>query len=727
MIDEKRLELAFELIKDENWRLFERYASAFFASEYPNLRTMANPSGDDGRDAEIFSPEGRPNIALQYSVTTKWKEKIKKTAKRLEETGNKCTVLIYATNQLIGASADDIRRDILNDYGMFLDIRDRSYFLERFRHDDSRQRISDELARQLVDPLLESKGIIQRKAQALTPGESRAALVFLELQWADEVREKGLTKITFEALVRSALRDTSLENPMDLAEIYQRVCEMLPEHDKEFALREIDKALRRLDKTVVRHYQKEERYCLTNEEVERLKKRLVELQVEDEALKGEIVESITALSDSSSLLSTNLEEAQASARAAIERFFMERGELFVEAIGSGQLQAIGLEDIKTICQKELAKTLVMASQKPIEVDALARSVEKLLVTPTRQISRYLRSLSDAYTLRAFLRQTPDVQEAVKKMFSFGEIWLDTSIVLPLVAESLLPRPDRNFQRLIAAAAAAGLSLKVTPGVIEEVERHMNRAQVCAATPSQTWQGPIPYLLSVYVFRGYDTCTFPDWLSTLRGSVRPEDDIAEYVGRMFKVSRQDIAEDTARVPQELRTEVQAVWQEIHLERRQRRSDWDELVALRMASHDVENYVGVIARRNKEQDSALGYTSWWLTLDQQAFEVVKKLSRHVLGRFQSPVMSTDFLANYLAVGPLRGRLANTDGPLPVSLDVAVTDGLSRELFDLAGEIRKRNAGQPESFIQRQVRDGLDQAKRRTGEIHARGLSLSEDIDR
>lgn len=726
MMDEKRLELAFELLKDDNWRLFERYASAFFASEYPNLRTMANASGDDGRDAEIFSPEGRPNIALQYSVTTKWKEKVRKTAKRLEETGNKCAVLIYATNQLIGANADDLKRDILSEYAMFLDVRDRSYFLERFRQDESRQRISEELARQLVDPLLESKGIIQRKAQVLTPGESRAALVFLELQWADDVREKGLTKITFEALVRSALRDTSLDNPMDLAEIYQRVCEMLPEHDREFALREIDKALRRLDKTVVRHYQKEERYCLTNEEVERLKKRFVELQVEDEALKGEIVESILALSDEGGLLSTHLEEAQASARASIERFFMERGELFVEALGSGQLQAIGLDDIRAICKEELAKILSTSAQHPKEIEALARSVEKLLVTPTPQVSTYLRSLSDAYTLRAFLRQTPDVQEAVKKMFSVGEIWLDTSIILPLIAEGLLPGPDRNFRRLIAAAVAAGLSLKVTPGVVEEVERHMNRAQVCAATPSHAWQGPIPYLLSVYVFRGYDTRTFSDWLGTFRGAYRPEDDIAEYVGRAFKVVRQDISEDAARAPQELRTEVQSVWQGIHLERRQRRSDWDEMVALRMASHDVENYVGVIARRNREQDSALGYTSWWLTLDQRAFGVAGKLSRHILGRYQSPVMSTDFLANYLAVGPLRGRVTNSDGPLPVSLDVTITDGLSRELFDLAGEIRQKNAGQPESFIQRQVRDGLDKAKRRTGIVHARGLSISEDLD-
>src|SRR5690606_31970268 len=114
-------------------------------------------------------------------------------------------------------------------------------------------------------------------------------------------------------------------------------------------------------------------------------------------------------------------------------------------------------------------------------------VEKLLENPTPGVSSYLRRISDAYTLRAFLRQTPDVQEAVRKMFSFGEIWLDTSFILPIFGESLLPKSDRNFTRLARAAVNAGLTLRVSPGVIEEVERHMNRARVCANTPSAAWQ------------------------------------------------------------------------------------------------------------------------------------------------------------------------------------------------------------------------------------------------
>jgi hypothetical protein len=36
----------------------------------------------------------------------------------------------------------------------------------------------------------------------------------------------------------------------------------------------------------------------------------------------------------------------------------------------------------------------------------------------------------------------------------------------------------RFSRMIEAALDAGLKLYVTPGVIEEVERHMNKALTC---------------------------------------------------------------------------------------------------------------------------------------------------------------------------------------------------------------------------------------------------------
>ena len=64
----ERLHLALDRLRADQWKIFEEFSSAFLASQYPNLRTVASPSGDDGRDAELFSYDGRIPTVLQYSV-----------------------------------------------------------------------------------------------------------------------------------------------------------------------------------------------------------------------------------------------------------------------------------------------------------------------------------------------------------------------------------------------------------------------------------------------------------------------------------------------------------------------------------------------------------------------------------------------------------------------------------------------------------------------------------
>jgi hypothetical protein len=47
----QRLELALERLGAPDWERFERFASEFLSAEIPDLRTVASPTGDEGRDA----------------------------------------------------------------------------------------------------------------------------------------------------------------------------------------------------------------------------------------------------------------------------------------------------------------------------------------------------------------------------------------------------------------------------------------------------------------------------------------------------------------------------------------------------------------------------------------------------------------------------------------------------------------------------------------------------
>lgn len=63
-MNRKLFELALERLRPSDWEHFEELSSAFLASDFPSLRTMASPSGDGGRDSELFSPIGDSTITV---------------------------------------------------------------------------------------------------------------------------------------------------------------------------------------------------------------------------------------------------------------------------------------------------------------------------------------------------------------------------------------------------------------------------------------------------------------------------------------------------------------------------------------------------------------------------------------------------------------------------------------------------------------------------------------
>ena len=123
-INPDRLGQALDGLEPGDWSRFEKLCNAFFASEFGRLfRSTASPSGDGGRDAELFSPTGRSNVVLQFSIQADWRSKLRATLKRLKEVKRSAAVLIFASNQEIGALADSIKAEVRGK--PLIDIRDR--------------------------------------------------------------------------------------------------------------------------------------------------------------------------------------------------------------------------------------------------------------------------------------------------------------------------------------------------------------------------------------------------------------------------------------------------------------------------------------------------------------------------------------------------------------------------------------------------------------------------
>ncbi len=716
-----RLELALERLKSSDWQRFEKLASAFLASEFDDLRTTASPSGDEGRDAELFAPATEPKILLQYSVSADWVGKIHSTVRRIHRTFPDALVLVFVSNQVIGALADPVKRRIRQDHGLSLDVRDRNWFVERVLGSSPREKAAEELAQAIVDPYLASAGVTSYAPTDLSSPEAMAAITFLGLQWRDDVREKGLTRLAFEALVRAVLAATDSNHRMTRASVREGVSRLLPEHPAPLVHQFVDSTLRRLTKRAIRHWRKEDEFCLTYEE----RLRVSDFKTQAALAERDLLAAISVIS--TTILSARDATAHEATltkciRSATDAVVLDRSQAFAMAVHTGHLAALVDADFDKVLLAEVSRSSLPKVEGVDWLAVLKTGVREVLLSMEPAIQAHMRSLADAYTLLAFLRQTPDVQGAVEKMFSHGQIWLDTSVVLPVLAEPLFEGSPGRFTRMLEAARNAGLELFVTPGVIEEIERHMNRAITCARMDHRAWIGSVPYLLERYVSSGRSPAAFASWLENFRGNERPEQDISDYLHDECGIETRTLEAERDAAPLELRHALQVIWYETHRSRRERQgAPFDELVITRLVEHDVECYSGVIQLRSRERASPFGYSAWWLTIDRQAFDLKQKLrAAMAMEPPDSPVLSADFMVNYLAFGPVRRKVGKTiEAHLPLMMDLETVRYLTPELMAEADSLREELKDLPDRVVRRRVRDHLDRARRRLGPIARAGV--------
>jgi hypothetical protein len=558
-----RFGFALDHLTASDWTRFEQLCSEFLAPEWPEIRTVASPSGDRGRDATLFSPTGENRTMIQYSVAKDWKDKINDTVKLIAKNFPDATFLVFMSNKSIGAQADEISKEIRQKHGIIIDVRDRGWFLERADLDPYRAELLEQLSRIIADPILSDQNLIEGRSLALSTAEARSALIHLALQWEDDTREKGLTRLCFEALVKAALRNTSPENRMTRSTVKATIRSFLPTHAPDQVDRLSNATLERLKKRSVTFWGKEDLFCLSYDERTRIAESLAKFDQEDQILNEEIQEFIPKYSEAYGDHSIE-EGAHLRIRRVLEKFLLANGELFANAVVTGEFHSIRETDLRSIIIRD-------SQENPLDkvhlstLDLVEQIIENILMRPSVSLRQSLRRLADAYTLMAFLQETPDVQSAVVKMFSRGNIWLDTSAVLPLLTRDLYLEETEKFIVIVRAATEAGLKLYITPGILEEIERHIN---VCLSfnRAVSAWQGRVPFLAAAYALSGHPRSEFGSWVEQFCGIVRPEDDIAAYLSEIYSIQVQNLESDVRRADSDLTYAAERRWYDIHMRSR-----------------------------------------------------------------------------------------------------------------------------------------------------------------
>jgi len=327
-----------------------------------------------------------------------------------------------------------------------LDPRDRNWFLERALTDAMRENAARQLIDLIARPYLAGEKVINKPTSPLTSGEAKAALVYLGLQWQDDVTEKGLTKLSFDALVRAALRQTHSDRRMSRQQVRDAVAAALPSAERPALDQQVDRALKRLTKRFIRHWQKEDEFCLTHDESQRILGRLAEKETEESEFNLVVEKHCTGcLCELDASQEQDLIDLKDRVVRVLEQLLLRRGEAFVEAVLTESLERVGFSEMADLILEDITANPPNSAITEHYPNLLATTIQSLLAEPTDSTHLYLRRLANSYTLLSFLNQTPDVQSATRKLFSHGTIWVDTTVLLPLFAEQL--EEDENTRRL----------------------------------------------------------------------------------------------------------------------------------------------------------------------------------------------------------------------------------------------------------------------------------------
>jgi hypothetical protein len=148
--------------------------------------------------------------------------------------------------------------------------------------------------------------------------------------------------------------------------------------------------------------------------------------------------------------------------------------------------------------------------------------------------------------------------------------------------------------------------------------------------------------------------------------------------------------------------------------------------RLAEHDAETCLIVLDQRLKSKGvSPLGYSSWWLTLDSAARQMLDNLEPSVRQEIRhSPVISIDFLLKYMAFGPRRDQTSDRSRGLSQFFSSSLFEFLPKDVIEVAQKVRNECGDLPERIIQRRIRDALDRERLALGDVHWAGLDGAQD---
>jgi hypothetical protein len=224
------------------------------------------------------------------------------------------------------------------------------------------------------------------------------------------------------------------------------------------------------------------------------------------------------------------------------------------------------------------------------------------------------------------------------------------------------------------------------------------------------------MIAVYLLTGKPKSSFAAFIESFMTQFHPERDLAAFLYDEYRIRVSEPSGGTP-VSDALRLEIVTFWDEVA---QARRPDTDAITIAKLARHDTENYINVLQRRKlAAPNSAFGYDSWLVTLDNAARSLVNRVSQAAHDEIRHPpVISLDFLTRYLTFGPRRASASKTGGATFEIFSPSIAETVPPELVRIAEEKRVEYLDVPERVRMRRIANEIDRQKISYGAVQLAG---------
>lgn len=707
-METKRLKFAFDQLDSSDGQLFERFANSFLAIEYIALRPVGGMH-DEGADAFLHSDEDSPDVFVQHSVQKDWKSKIRKTAKRLIDAGKNPRVLIFCTPRHAISDCADVRKALQREHKIHLDVRDVEWFLATVNSSPALVRVAEEFCRQKVDPLLARDEIVPPGETFVASGDEAAVAAYLQLMAQSRDPHAALTKLCVDAVTIFALRDTSSDNRLKLADIGRRV-RMIMTSDAHVNDR-VAAALERFrERGQVKHHATDGSWCLSHEYAQAIKLKFAEMASEEAAYLNELRMTLRSSAELLQLPPIDITEETARALLGVcDTYLFKQGKKAASALAKHR----GYEPSRETMARHVDSLLttppdwmrsVTTNQSEDMRDLLVEAGESVLRSPPPNVRRRLARSVDAFCLLFMMREVPDVQKAINALLGDVTVVLDASMIIPFIIERLYPVDQRPVTDMLRTARSYGIKLVTCSWFVNEVVSHLQNAiKTYNNYKVMQYRDHVQEIVAVYLSTSGLDKGFTEFVRDIIGTSNPGQDLVEFLKHEYEIEHHEFVEDKA--------------DDEHVERERLMAEWSALGAISkrkgisedksnlLAAHDVDAIMAIRRARRRDKNATLGYRWWWLTLDGRAFRLDKSLSNEPA----SVCMSPEYFVRYLSIRP---KTSSTEvammESLPLTIEASRLELLSAEFTRTAQAALAEMQDAPAYLRRRKIRDLLNEAR-------------------